>query len=124
MAPAPKRSKKSQGPRPRPKPSSRPPLWVVLAAAAGIVAVVVGIVALSTRGGGTPSASAGLPDTPDYHSLLVDPKNPDVIFLGTHVGIDRSADGGRRWQAFKLEKPRRDESRPSGGRANGVDGRP
>jgi photosystem II stability/assembly factor-like uncharacterized protein len=74
-----------------------------VAAAAGIVALGVGIAALATRGGESPSAAAGLPDTSDYHSLLVDAKNADVIFLGTHAGIYRSSDAGVHWRRFKLE---------------------
>jgi photosystem II stability/assembly factor-like uncharacterized protein len=42
----------------------------------------------------------GLPNTPDYHSLLVDARNPQHVFLGTHVGLYESTDGGRSW-AFK-----------------------
>jgi photosystem II stability/assembly factor-like uncharacterized protein len=42
----------------------------------------------------------GLPHTPDYHSLLVDDRDPQHIFLGTHVGLYESTNGGRTW-AFK-----------------------
>jgi len=47
--------------------------------------------------------ATGLPDTPDYHSLLVDPADPERLFLGTHVGLYESADGGRRWEFARLE---------------------
>jgi photosystem II stability/assembly factor-like uncharacterized protein len=70
---------------------------------AGIVVLGVGIVTLTTTRGGPSSGSEGLPNTSDYHSLLVDPKDPDDIFLGTHIGIYRSRDGGRHWQFFRLE---------------------
>lgn len=56
-------------------------------------------------GGGeavTPPAR-GLPHTPDYHSLLVDARDPDRVLLGTHVGIYESADGGIRWHFAGLE---------------------
>jgi hypothetical protein len=69
-------------------------LW--LAAAVIVVAVAAAVVA-TQRGGGPPSASAGLPDTPDYHSLLVDPMDSRKLVLGTHVGLYVSADGGRHW---------------------------
>jgi photosystem II stability/assembly factor-like uncharacterized protein len=46
---------------------------------------------------------SGLPDTPDYHSLLVDPADPNRLFLGTHVGLYESTDGGRRWRFAELE---------------------
>jgi photosystem II stability/assembly factor-like uncharacterized protein len=38
-----------------------------------------------------------LPNTPDYHSLSVDPRNANGILLGTHSGLYRSSDGGKRW---------------------------
>jgi photosystem II stability/assembly factor-like uncharacterized protein len=47
--------------------------------------------------------AAGLPNTPDYHSLLVDPTDPRRIFLGTHVGLYASIDGGRSWEFARLE---------------------
>jgi photosystem II stability/assembly factor-like uncharacterized protein len=45
----------------------------------------------------------GLPHTPDYHALLVDPAAPSRLYLGTHVGLYRSEDGGRSWAFAKLE---------------------
>ena len=99
-----KRSKRPQAPLPsRSDASRRPPLWVYLAAGAGIVLVGAAIVLLANGGGNSERASAGLPNTPDYHSLLVDPTNPDGLLLGTHVGIYRSSDAGRRWGFVKLE---------------------
>jgi photosystem II stability/assembly factor-like uncharacterized protein len=47
--------------------------------------------------------ATGLPHTPDYHSLLVDPEDPDRMLLGTHVGVYESADGGRTWTFAGLE---------------------
>lgn len=43
-------------------------------------------------------AAPGLPDTPDYHSLIVSPNDPDKLFLGTHEGLFASSDGGRSWR--------------------------
>jgi photosystem II stability/assembly factor-like uncharacterized protein len=39
----------------------------------------------------------GLPQTPDYHSLYVDPENPRHLLLGTHVGMYESRDSGVTW---------------------------
>jgi photosystem II stability/assembly factor-like uncharacterized protein len=47
--------------------------------------------------------ATGLPHTPDYHSLLVDPEDADRLLLGTHVGVYESADGGRTWTFAGLE---------------------
>ena len=45
----------------------------------------------------------GLPRTPDYHSLLVDARDPRRLLLGTHVGVYESKDGGERWRFAGLE---------------------
>ena len=75
---------------------------------AGIVATVVvlaGLLALimSPSGSAAGRPSPGLPDTPDYHALLVDPANSEKLMLGTHTGIYRSSDGGRHWRFDGLE---------------------
>lgn len=68
----------------------------VLATGAAVAAVAVAAVLL--QGGG----AGGLPDTPDYHSLLVSPTDPERLVLGTHEGLFESADGGRSWQKATL----------------------
>ena len=45
----------------------------------------------------------GLPRTPDYHSLLVDPAEPDRVLLGTHVGVYETTDGGASWEFAGFE---------------------
>ncbi len=89
-----------QAPRRKAPPPRSLPRWLIAAAAAGIVglAVALGIVAF----GGSTSSGPGLPNTPDYHSLLVSPSNPLEIRLGTHQGIFRSSDGGKTWQQDAL----------------------
>ncbi|MDQ3670796.1 MAG: YCF48-related protein [Actinomycetota bacterium] len=56
-------------------------------------------------GGGEAIAppAKGLPATPDYHSLLVDAANPNRVFLGTHVGVYESTDGGVTWRFAGLK---------------------
>jgi photosystem II stability/assembly factor-like uncharacterized protein len=54
-------------------------------------------------GDGPAAATGGLPNTPDYHSLLVAPSNPEHVLLGTHAGLYESSDGGRDWQRVALE---------------------
>ncbi len=76
------------------------PWWLYVGGAAGIAALAV-VLALTVFHGGSGSgkkASAGLPDTPDYHSLLVNPSNSQKLMLGTHVGLYVSSDGGRHWR--------------------------
>lgn len=48
------------------------------------------------------SGVAALPRTPDYHSLLVVGGKPPTLLLGTHQGIFRTRDGGRRWSRLAL----------------------
>jgi len=54
-------------------------------------------------GDGPAAATGGLPNTPDYHSLLVAPSNPEHVLLGTHAGLYESSDGGRDWRWVALE---------------------
>lgn len=76
--------------------------WV----AVGLGVLVIGGIAViaSLRGSddGAVSAAAGLPNTPDYHSLLVAPRDPQHLMLGTHNGLFESRDGGRTWSAAEL----------------------
>ncbi len=87
--------------------SSRP--WLSALAGAGAVAVLallVGVAVTRSNGGsGAPTAprvAPGLPDTPDYHSLVVSPTNAKALLLGTHYGLYRSTDGGRTWASDAL----------------------
>jgi photosystem II stability/assembly factor-like uncharacterized protein len=82
-------------------PSYRRAFMLVAALLTMVVAVVVALVAMQ-RGGGGSGVSAGLPETSDYHSLLVDPMNPRKLVLGTHNGVYVSADGGRHWRFDSL----------------------
>jgi photosystem II stability/assembly factor-like uncharacterized protein len=78
----------------------------VLAFAAAATLAAVALVVLGDRDDTSPVSSApqaGLPDTPDYHSLLVAPNDPDSLVLGTHNGLYQSRDGGRTWRAATLE---------------------
>ncbi len=83
--------------------------WLILAAVGIAIAIV--LVFVTTRNaedGGAgdagqtatsqQQAAPGLPDTPDYHSLIVSPNDPDKIFLGTHEGLFASSDGGKSWR--------------------------
>jgi photosystem II stability/assembly factor-like uncharacterized protein len=86
------------------KPIARRWLW-----AAGVATLALWIaipaVILASRNGGDEAATAppaGLPDTPDYHSLLVAAADAEALTLGTHNGLYQSSDGGRTWQSTTL----------------------
>ena len=90
-------------PRRRQPPQRQVSGRLLATAAAALAALVVVVVAgLLLRDGGDEASAAGLPRTPDYHSLLVAPDDEDVLVLGTHDGLFRSTDGGRSWQPAEL----------------------
>lgn len=99
--------KKPQHPQQRKKPAPPGPARLLLIlAAAGLMALVAVIGIVLTRGSGDETtgaaAAAPLPNTSDYHSLLVGPDAPDQLVLGTHQGLFRSVDGGRSWVQAEL----------------------
>jgi photosystem II stability/assembly factor-like uncharacterized protein len=107
------RTKKRRAPKKRaiqaPRRQAAPPArsrrslaWVMVAllAAGAIVAAV--IVKSSSNDDKTAAPAAGLPNTPDYHSLSVSPTDPNGILLGTHDGLYRSGDGGKTWSSQGL----------------------
>lgn len=77
------------------------PAWIALGAL--LAAGALGGFALIGRGGDeSPAAQGGLPATSDYHSLLVNPDDPNDLLLGTHDGLYRSTDGGSTWRFDNL----------------------
>jgi photosystem II stability/assembly factor-like uncharacterized protein len=73
--------------------------------AALVLAIAIPAVILASGGSSEEAASiaaTGLPDTPDYHSLLVAATDAEALTLGTHDGLYQSSDGGRSWQSATL----------------------
>jgi photosystem II stability/assembly factor-like uncharacterized protein len=106
----PRRSQKTpqvQAPRKR-QARRRLPSWIYALAAGLLVALVptgaflLGKDKAKSGSEGPAAASGGLPNTPDYHSLLVAPSDPKHILLGTHAGLYESLDGGRDWKRIAL----------------------
>jgi photosystem II stability/assembly factor-like uncharacterized protein len=85
----------------KPKPVSRSPyLWGGIAALLIAVAVAVAGIVLSGQLAGpvaiTPQQQADPAFIgPGLHSLVIDPKNPDHIFVGGHASAVVSLDGGK-----------------------------
>jgi photosystem II stability/assembly factor-like uncharacterized protein len=104
--PAPKRP--VQAPRKRPE-RPRFPRWLPwLASALLIAGAAAGAFLLAKEQAqsgseGPAAASGGLPDTPDYHSLLIAPGDSKHVLLGTHAGLYESTNGGRDWEKVALE---------------------
>lgn len=78
--------------------------WAAGAAALAVAAIAAAVIAAGGGDGGSSGTAeaAGLPATPDYHSLLVAANDPNSLLLGTHDGLFRSADGGRTWESATL----------------------
>jgi photosystem II stability/assembly factor-like uncharacterized protein len=103
----PVRAKRVQAP-PKRKGAGRLPRWSYPLGALVLIALFAGGAFLlgKDRGEsgseGPATASGGLPNTPDYHSLLVAPGDAAHILLGTHAGLYESTDGGRNWKQVAL----------------------
>src|SRR6266542_1390769 len=97
------KGRQMQVPKQRAAPPQRP-WWLYAGGVAGVVALAVVLALTVFRGGGSSGGpeSAGLPETPDYHSLLVNPSSSQKLMLGTHVGLYVSSDGGRHWRPEAL----------------------
>jgi photosystem II stability/assembly factor-like uncharacterized protein len=54
----------------------------------------------STDAGRTFHAIKGAPGGDDYHSVWINPANPDVILLGVDQGATISTNGGRTWSSW------------------------
>ena len=54
----------------------------------------------STDGGQTFTAWKGAPGGDDYHSIWINPKHPDIIFLGVDQGATITVNGGRTWSSW------------------------
>ena len=52
---------------------------------------------LGRDGGGTTDSGAGGFTGGDFHSMVVDPSNPERIFVGGHQAVSVSTDGGATW---------------------------
>lgn len=102
-----------QHPGRRPSAPGRQRRWALVAAALGVGAVVALAVVLQSGGSQRAARSGGLPQTSDYHSLLVAPADPEELLLGTHQGLYRSRDGGRSWSHETLSGDAMNLARPS-----------
>ncbi len=54
----------------------------------------------STDAGKTFTAIKGAPGGDDYHSIWINPRNPDIILLGLDQGATLSVNGGKTWSSW------------------------
>ena len=85
-----------------PQPWYRRYTWLPWLVGIGVVAVVV----VALRSGGTdapaPGESVSNPVVgADLHSLVVDPSDPNTIYIGSHQGVSVSNDGGDTWEVIE-----------------------
>ena len=95
----------------RPKSGARkktPPPWYQrftwLPWAAGLL--VVAIVFVAVRSGESETPAAGTTSSQpvvgaDLHSLVIDPSDPDTLYVGSHQGVSVSTDGGGSWEVVE-----------------------
>jgi photosystem II stability/assembly factor-like uncharacterized protein len=67
-------------------------------AAVGVGVLAVAVVLVARDPGRSPSEATGAVVGGDLHSLVVDPANPDRVFVGGHQAVATSPDGGRTWR--------------------------
>ena len=73
--------------------------WVV-----GLVAVAIVVIALRAGDSDRPAAGVTLSGPVvggDLHSLVVDPQDPETVYIGSHSGVSVSTDGGQTWEAIE-----------------------
>lgn len=54
----------------------------------------------STDGGTTFTAFKGAPGGDDYHTIWINPKNPDIILLASDQGATITVNGGKTWSSW------------------------
>lgn len=103
--PKPKGTRKSQGAGAKRK---APPPWYRrydwLPWVVGLVVVAIAVVALRSGGGDSPAAGAESSQPvvgDDLHSFVVDPTDPETLYIGSHAGVSVSTDGGRTWEVIE-----------------------
>jgi len=94
--PPPKRPPGRRAPARRPSTARRAAPWVVAAVVAvAVIAVVAARGDDESSGGGT--AAAGSFVGGDLHTLVIDPSDPQRLFVAGHQAAGTSTDGGRTW---------------------------
>lgn len=88
----------------RPPRNRRPPSsggWtarsLALVAVATVITVGVVVFVSARAGEDSPGASTAGLTGGDFHSLVVDPANPERLFVGGHTAVSESTDGGATW---------------------------
>lgn len=98
MAKTQTRSTSDKHPRTPPGGRYRDRGWLLWTAGLAAAAVVL-LWTTSKDDAPAPGATVAKPVVGgDLHSLVVDPSNPEVIYIGSHQGVSVSRDGGESWE--------------------------
>lgn len=94
------KAKPKSGPHRGPtQPWYRKPAWLPLLV--GLVAVAIPLIALRAGQPAAPGPGVSVSNPViggDLHSLVVDPTDPDTLYIGSHQGVSVSTDGGKTWR--------------------------
>lgn len=68
--------------------------------------LVLGVVVIALPSGPTDAPAPGVAISnpvvgDDLHSLVVDPDNPETLYIGSHQGVSASTDGGETWEVVE-----------------------
>lgn len=105
--PAPRKSSAKSQRRPGSKRKAPPPWhqrysWLPWVVGLGVLAIVV--IALRAQQPDRPAAAVAVEKPAvgdDLHSLVVDPEDPDRLYIGSHSGVSVSTDGGEAWEVVE-----------------------
>lgn len=51
------------------------------------------------------ASATGIPSIP-INALVIDPRNSNIVYAGTDIGVYRSTDAGANWSSFSVDLPR------------------
>ena len=85
-----------------------PPPWYQrytrLPWAAGLAVLTIVLIVLRSGQSDAPAPGAAVSKPVvggDLHSLVVDPSDPDTLYIGSHQGVSVSTDGGETWEVVE-----------------------
>lgn len=101
-APGRTQSKKKPGRKKPPPPWYAKYTWLPWVVGLGALAFVLFALRSGEPGAPAPRAPVANPVVgADLHSLVVDPSDPDTIYIGSHQGVSTSTDGGKTWEVVE-----------------------
>lgn len=76
--------------------------WLPWVVGLGVVAIVLFALRSESADAPAPGVSVTNPVVgADLHSLVVDPDDPETLYIGSHQGVSISSDGGKTWEVVE-----------------------